>query len=133
MGLVEKQATNLLLWATTVSLLVGFAVGATQSCGGEREEVQRLAPKYGAETEVRQWDETRIDMLTPTHAIEVDWSYKWAEAIGQSLYYSAVSGRKPGIVLLVKNSREEQRYVFRCQTVCAKYGISLWIEKVESE
>lgn len=102
-----------------------------ETFGGEVEEVRRIAPKYGAEVEVRQWDDTRIDMLTPTHAIEVDWSYKWAEAIGQSLYYSAVSGRKPGIVLLVKSLKKEQRHIFRCQTVCAKYGIWLSVEQVE--
>jgi hypothetical protein len=108
-----------------------FVVGIyVPTQGGELEEVRRLAPAYGAEVEAPQWDNTRIDMLTDTHAIEVDWSAKWAEAIGQSLYYAAVSGKQPGIILLVKQPAAEQRHVFRCQTVCAKHGIKLWIEVI---
>ena len=102
-------------------------------CGDEKEEVRRLAPKYNAEIEVRQWDATRIDMVTETHAIEVDWAPKHYQAIGQALYYATVSGKKPGIILLVKSQAEEQRHIFRCQTVCAKYGITLWIELVEDQ
>ena len=33
-------------------------------------------------------DGTRCDILTDTHAIEVDFADKWAEAIGQSLNYA---------------------------------------------
>lgn len=97
----------------------------------EAQEVRRLAPLYNAiGTEVIQWDSTRIDMVTSRYAIEVDWAPKWAEAIGQSLYYSLVSGLDPGIILLVKNMKKEARYVYRCQTVCTKYGITLFVEKV---
>jgi hypothetical protein len=98
---------------------------------GEVEEVERIAPAYKAETEVVQWDLSRVDMVTSTHAIEVDFSRKWPEAVGQSLYYSILTGKKPGIVLLVKDVGKERRYVFRCQAVCAKHDIKLWIEMVK--
>ena len=35
---------------------------------------------------------------------------KWHEAIGQSLYYSAMTGKKAGIVLIV-NPRTKERYL----------------------
>jgi len=59
-------------------------------------------------------DRTRVDCLTGEHAIEIDWCSKWAEAIGQALYYSKVTGKKPKIVLICKP--EEQRFYYRVKT-----------------
>ena len=42
-------------------------------------------------------DGTRCDILTDTHAIEVDFADKWAEAIGQSLKYATQTGKKAGM------------------------------------
>ena len=41
------------------------------------------AKKLGGRTEVTMPDGTRCDILTDTHAIEVDFAVKWAETIGQ--------------------------------------------------
>lgn len=57
-------------------------------------------------------DRTRVDCLTDTHAIEYDYSHKWAESIGQSLYYSAMTGKKAGIVLIV-DPADNGRYLKR--------------------
>jgi len=96
----------------------------------ENDESDRLAPKYAAKREVVLWDSSRVDLLNDEYAIEVDWAKKWAEAVGQSLYYAAVTGKKPGIILLVKDRRKEAAYIYRCQTVCVKHGIKLWVEVV---
>ena len=50
------------------------------------------------------------DCLTDTHVFEVDWAegMKVYEAIGQSLYYSSVSGKKPGILLLIRKENSEK-------------------------
>ncbi len=87
--------------------------------------------------EVTLWDGTRCDYVSDTHAIEIDWAQtgKCYEAIGQALYYAIVLDKKPGILLLVKETEREtaRKYVFRTQTVCAKYDIKLWVETVEEE
>jgi len=57
-------------------------------------------------------DRTRVDCLTDTHAIEYDWGKKWAESLGQALFYSAMTGKKAGIVLIV-NPRTKDRYLKR--------------------
>jgi hypothetical protein len=44
-------------------------------------------------------DGTRCDIVTETHAIEVDFADKWAEAIGQCLNYSFQLNKKAGILL----------------------------------
>jgi len=126
----HQRITTVLIFIT---LLCAVLVLCQQLQGGEVEECQRLAPKYNAKVEVVQWDHTRVDLLNDTYAIEADWSYKWAEAVGQSLYYAELTGKKPAIILLVKDKTKESKYIYRCQTLCVKYNIKLFIEEVEDE
>ena len=60
--------------------------------------------------EYRLKDLSRIDCLTDTHAFEADWAdgSKVYEAIGQALYYSAETGKLPGILLLVRKDKSEK-------------------------
>ena len=53
-------------------------------------------------------DGTRCDILTGTHAFEVDSADKWAEAIGQSLNYAMQTGKKAGIALVLKDRGDEK-------------------------
>jgi hypothetical protein len=62
----------------------------------------------------------RIDCLSDEFAIEVDWAPKWAEAVGQSLYYAQATGRKPAIILLCEESEGPveglcRSYVYRLE------------------
>jgi len=50
-------------------------------------------------------DKNRCDCLTDTHAVEVEFGKKWAEAIGQSLYYSLQTGKRAGIVLIIESNK----------------------------
>jgi len=90
-----------------------------------------LANQLDGQREVRLWDDTRVDILTDEYAIEVDWAYKWAEAIGQSLYYGIVTGKKPMIIILIKDNTKDKKYIYRCQTICTKYGIKLKSYKIQ--
>lgn len=98
---------------------------------GELEECARLASKYQAETEVRLEDGSRVDLLTPTHSIEVDYPKKWAESIGQSLHYAELTGKKPGVILLLSDPKTEWQFLVRAARLCGKYGITLYIEEIE--
>ena len=99
----------------------------------ETDVVKQIASRYNARVEVRLWDATRVDMLSDDTAWEVDWSHKWAEGIGQALYYAAVTRKRPGLVLLVRDMDRDRRYVYRAQTVCAKHGIELRIEVLRKD
>lgn len=83
------------------------------NCQGKTEEVLH--------------DLTRVDCLTETHAIEYDWGNKWAEAIGQSLGYAVETGKKPGIVLILKTPKHE-KYWRKLNRVIDRscYQIDLW-------
>ena len=75
-------------------------------------------------------DRTRVDCLSETHAIEYDWGKKWAEAIGQSLYYSAMTGKKAGIVLIV-NPRTKDRYLKRLNKVIEAHNLEIDIWTID--
>ncbi len=57
-------------------------------------------------------DKTRVDCLTDTHAIEVDFGKKWAESIGQSLFYASMTGKRAG-VLLILEKKSDSRFLAR--------------------
>jgi hypothetical protein len=40
--------------------------------------------------------------------VEFDWAEKWAEAVGQSLHYARMTGKRPGIVLILREESESQ-------------------------
>jgi hypothetical protein len=60
---------------------------------------------HNGQLEVALPDGTRCDCLTDTHAIEFDFGSKWAEAVGQSAYYSLQTQKKAGIVLILENPK----------------------------
>lgn len=65
----------------------------------------------GGISEYELQDKTRVDCLTPEYAVEFEFAHKWAESIGQSLYYSKMTGRKPAIALIM--SRGDEKYFNR--------------------
>lgn len=48
----------------------------------------------------------RVDILTNEYAIEVERASKWKNSIGQALWYSLQTGKKPGIVILLESTNE---------------------------
>lgn len=72
------------------------------------------------------WDNTRVDCLTKDYAIEFDFAKKWAESIGQSLYYSKMTGKKPAVALILTDIKD-YRYVKRIERL--DNGIKIFIIK----
>ena len=58
-------------------------------------------------------DKTRVDCLTPTLAVEIDFANKWAECIGQALYYGKMTNRQPACVLIMENPEKDTKYLNR--------------------
>lgn len=84
-----------------------------------------------AETEFRLPDGSRVDITTKTHAIEVEWCgpkhpRKYREAVGQALEYALLTGKKPGILLLLEDDSEQMKIDYvRCLMICRTHGIQL--------
>jgi hypothetical protein len=121
-----NSATKIICWLCGV-LCLGSAFA------GELDECARLAPKYKAKTEVRLEDGSRVDLLSDDYAIEVDYPKKWAESIGQSLHYAELTGKKPGVILLLSDPATEWQFLVRAARLCGKYGIALYIEMIDKK
>lgn len=78
-------------------------------------------------TEVILPDKARVDCVTKTHAVEFDFAKKWAESIGQSLYYGEQLHKKAGIVLISENGQSDEKYIKRVKSVANYHNIDLWI------
>lgn len=76
--------------------------------------------------EVVLWDMTRVDCLAKDYAIEFDFAKKWAESIGQSLYYSKLTSKKPAVALIL-TSPTDYRYVKRVERL--DNGIKIFLIK----
>lgn len=61
-------------------------------------------------------DNTRVDCLTKDYAIEFDFAHKWAESIGQSLYYGKMTGKSPAVAI-IKKSPTDYKYIMRIKKV----------------
>ncbi|KPA17710.1 hypothetical protein MHK_002062 [Candidatus Magnetomorum sp. HK-1] len=63
-------------------------------------------------TEIFLTDNTRADCVTSIHIIEFDFADKWYESIAQSLHYHLhfPEKRKPGIVLIIEDSVNDNKY-----------------------
>ena len=87
----------------------------------------KLCKKLHGKMEYRLKDNTRVDCITNKYAIEVDWAKKWAEAIGQSLYYAKMTGKQPAIGLIC--SKNDNRFKKRVLKIAKKYNIKLFFIK----
>ncbi|MBZ0308648.1 MAG: hypothetical protein K8I82_21455 [Anaerolineae bacterium] len=61
-------------------------------------------------------DGTRVDCLTPDHAIEVDFARKWYEGVGQALHYARMTDRCPGVLLIIEHP-DDCKYLKRLQSL----------------
>ena len=98
------------LTALLLALTLTASLGAAR-LNPEAHYQEIAAKKYSGQTEVTMLDGTRCDIVTETHAIEVDFADKWAEAIGQSLNYSFQLNKKAGILLILEKPDDERHLI----------------------
>ena len=116
-----KKCVLLLL----VMLLAQFAYA--KHIHQEKEYQKIWCQKAGGITEFRNPDNTRVDCLTDNYAIEFDFAEKWAESIGQALYYGLLTNKNSGIVLISENGKKDLPYIKRAALLAKKYNIKLWV------
>jgi hypothetical protein len=124
-----KKASALFLLITAALLITACHTPAPKK-KKESYYQQQLCERLGGETEYVLKDRTRVDCLSDTYAIEVDFARKWAEGIGQSLYYAQMTGRHPAVGLIV-NGKKDARYLKRLEVTAEEYGIKIFIIEKE--
>jgi len=77
----------------------------------EKYYQEEWCSEHHGQTEVVMPDRTRVDCVTATHAIEFDFGTKWAESLGQSLYYSLQTGKRAGIVLILERPEDRKFFI----------------------
>lgn len=93
----------------------------------EKVYQEHFCKQFGGITEYRLKDKTRVDCLLNEYAIEVDFAQKWAESIGQSLYYASQTSRKAAVLLIMEDQKKDEKYLHRLKDVSQKHGIEIWV------
>ncbi|MBP7211943.1 hypothetical protein KBA27_03830 [bacterium] len=108
-----------------ILLLISSAKVFSAHLNPEKFYQARWCNAHNGIMEYKLFDATRVDCLTDTEAVEFDFAKKWAEAIGQSLYYGKITGKTPTIGLILETPADK-RYYERILPLCYQYGINLY-------
>lgn len=107
-------------------IVIALSIVAFPAKAISEKEVQDCVCK-GLRQEVVLKSGARADCITDTHAVEVDPTGKWAEALGQSLHYANETSRKPRIVLFCKHRDRSKclKHLLRLESTIAAYQLDV--------
>lgn len=97
-----------------------MAISVTAAAKRDKKESDYVNQYCHDKTEYVLDDKTRVDCLTPGKAMEFDFAPKWAECVGQALYYGAMTGKTPTCVLIL-DDKNDVKYAKRIKTVARAY------------
>ena len=117
----------------TVLIMTIMFLGCSEAKKHHEKYYQTLLCKeLGGVMEQSLLDRTRVDCLTDEYAIEVDFAKKWAESVGQSLYYAAMTEKKPAVGFIMNDNQKDKRYLKRLEVLAKRYHIKIFkIERGE--
>ena len=64
-----------------------------------------------------------VDLLTETHAIEVEYANNWKQSIGQALWYGQQTLKQPGIILILRK-KSDYKYFIQLNTALDYGGLT---------
>ena len=126
----KRKCIGIFLLCLFICAIVYVAHGKT--IHPERYYQEKWCDENNGEMEVILPDKTRCDCITETHAIEMDFAKKWAESIGQSLYYASQTGKHAGIVLIMEKSGDE-RYLDRIHTTIKYFNLPIVVWSMKGQ
>ena len=112
-------------------LFLFYSFNAQAEVKNERYYQEIYCDLVNGATEFVLDDKSRVDCLTDDEAIEVDWASKWAECVGQALYYGAETNRKSKC-LLIGNKEDYDKYSSKIDFLVKHHNLQFkvnWIEK----
>ncbi len=111
------------------ALLILILLAADWAAAAERDYQMPWCAAHGGTPEYVLPDRTRVDCLTETHAIEFDFAKKWAEALGQALFYASWTNRRAAIVLIM--GPKDEHFMGRLRATVEHYGLPVDIWRVD--
>lgn len=122
-GVVSAVALIVVTWQGCVAV----AAAAPLVTDNEIAWNRHLAEQMGAKTPTL-FDGSMPDLVTITHAIEVDWCDRnWRESIGQAFLYAELTGKAPAVLLLVRDRDAERVEMLRAFIACRAAGVKLYL------
>jgi len=115
---------RIMLIGMTLIILASACMASAKSLHPEKWYQEKWCDAKGGKTEVVFEDRTRCDCLTNSHAIEFDFGKKWAESIGQALYYSIQTGKRAGVVLILEKD-SDYKYWIRLNTIIEHFKLPI--------
>ena len=67
---------------------------------------------------------TYVDCLTDEFAIEIEYDYKWKEAVGQSLHYAEATSKKP-MIIIIKRIDSKKEYFAELNRVIVNFNLPI--------
>lgn len=91
-----------------------------------------FAKQHNGRTEVTLPDKTRADIITETHAVEVEFAASWKNSVGQALNYAFQTGKKAGIVLVIESEKDE-RYLIMLNSLVLHYELPIDVMAIRTK
>jgi hypothetical protein len=109
-----------------IMLLMPISCFATSYQPLEEYQAEWCAKNGGKIDYVYENDTSNVACIKDQYAIYTAYASKWKEAVGQALYYSVMTGKKPGVALIVPNTAEDTKNFKNLKQVADKYNIRVW-------
>lgn len=107
---------------------LGLPVMADAHLYNEKYYQNEWCSRWHGAQEVTLKDKTRVDCVTKNYAVEFDFAQKWAESIGQAMYYAKMTGKNPAIILIIEKPSDFKHYK-KAEKITEDLGIKLWYMK----
>jgi len=111
------------VWIITAAVVAMAQVANAAHRHPERWYQEQWCNARGGQMEIILEDGTRVDCLLPGHAVEFDFADKWAESVGQALNYARLTGRRPGVVLIIAGPEDKGKSA-RVRNIFRHYGVA---------
>ena len=133
---MDKSVKVFYMLTAIITLGMICVVADTTNTEEFNKESYYVAKHCKGETEVTLVDRSRVDCVqtwdNEQYVIEYDWANKYKEAFGQAVSYSTSTGKKAGVVLIMRKT-SDVKYLRRLERMNNKLKYPIKIKTVEIE
>lgn len=109
----------------TTIIFISLPAIAKQRIYVEKVYQAQWCKAHNGKMEYRLNDKARVDCVTDTLAVEFDFANKWAECVGQALYYGRQTKKQSACVLIMENEEKDLKYLYRLRRAAYKKGVNM--------
>ena len=123
--------------AMLVMALMIIAVAGSSNANAKHKELEKVyqdkwcSAHHGTVEAKFPGEDVRCDCLTADYAVEFDFAPKWAESVGQALYYATLSGKKATVVLIMEHPADKI-YVERVERLIKYHHLNVEVLTIEN-